>query len=293
MMMPFWLIAAALLLAALSCVMVPLLRRAAVEPTDVAVQGEHALSVAIYRVERLEIEREFAQGHLSAEHRARAQHELERRLIDETRCAFAGAAAAARSMGLAQRAGTAAVLLALLPLAALVLYLQLGDPLAMAVQVGGESVAADAHTAMQGSLDVVAGKLAARLRQQPGDAAGWTLLARSYAALERAGDAAAAYRRALSLTPRDPQLMADYADALASANGGDLNGVPLQSIQAALALDPANPKALALAGSAARDRRDYPVAIDYWERLERVSGADSEIGVQAREDIAQARGLKR
>jgi cytochrome c-type biogenesis protein CcmH len=100
-----------------------------------------------------------------------------------------------------------------------------------------------------------------------------------------------AYQRASSLNSRDAQLVADYADAQASASGGDLNGESRQSIKAALALDPADLKALALAGSAALDRRDYAHAIEFWERLEQAAGVDSGIAAQAQKNIDEVRTL--
>jgi cytochrome c-type biogenesis protein CcmH len=287
-MMQFWLIIASMLAAALLCVVVPLLRRG---PPAARADGRGpALSTALYRTELAELQRELAAGHLSGVQHGDACRELERRLADESGAKLAGVAARAGSI--AQRAGTAALLLALLPSAALVLYMRLGDPLAAAVQVDSGAGPEGSHAAAQaGTLDVIVGRLAARLRREPDDAAGWAMLARSYAVLERADDAAAAYRRALALTPRDPQLLADYADALASANGGDLAGEPLQSVKAALALDPASPKALALAGSAAFEAHDYTRAIQYWERLEQVPGASAEITTQARANVAEARQL--
>lgn len=290
-MIQFWLIVAAMLVAALLCVIVPLLRRGS--RGDMALSradgGGAALATVMFRTEMAELARQVAAGDLSSAQHGNARRELERRFVDET--GAEPAPATVRAGSIAQRAGTAALLLALLPSAALVLYMRLGDPLAAAVQADSAAGPKDSHAATQGSLDVMVGRLAARLRRQPDDAAGWTMLARSYAVLERADDAAAAYRRALALTPGDPQLLADYADAQASANGGDLTGAPLQSVEAALTLDPANPKALALAGSAAFEAHDYPRAIQYWERLEQVPGVSAEIVTQARANLAEARQL--
>ncbi|WP_232316940.1 tetratricopeptide repeat protein [Candidatus Burkholderia verschuerenii] len=116
------------------------------------------------------------------------------------------------------------------------------------------------------------------------------MLARSYDALERPRDAAA-YRHALESKPRDADLLADYADALASANGGELSGAPMQNVAAALAIAPDHPKALALAASAALDRRDLAGAIGYWERLEHAPGVDPGIAKQARRNIEQSREM--
>jgi cytochrome c-type biogenesis protein CcmH len=305
-MMTFSLIAAVMVTGALASVIVPLLRRTTPDDHACARSNGAALAVAIYRAELGEVEREFKAGHLSEQHRREAQSELERRLADDAVCADSadspdgadgldgadgGAAARGRAAHMARRAGTAAVLLALLPATALALYIELGEPLAIEVQGGSDASAADSHAASQESLEMMVGRLAARLQRQPGNAQDWTMLARSYATLDRAHDAVMAYQRALHLTPRDAQLLADYADAQASANGGDLNGAARQSIEAALTLDPANLKALALAGSGALDRRDYALAIRYWQRLEQAAGVNSEIAARAQKNIDEVRTL--
>jgi cytochrome c-type biogenesis protein CcmH len=184
-----------------------------------------------------------------------------------------------------RQAALAGSLIALLPLAALALYMRLGEPMALVIAerpTAGEAPA---------SLDIVVSRLAMRLRDGSGDAADWTMLARSYAALERPRDAAAAYRRALEQRPRDADLLADYADAMASVNGGELSGAPMQNIEAALAIAPDHPKALALAASAALDRGDLSAAIGYWERLANAPGVDPAIGQQARKNIEQTRDM--
>lgn len=56
--------------------------------------------------------------------------------------------------------------------------------------------------------------LAERLKARPDDAAGWAMLARSYATLGRHAEALPAYVKALALSPDDAGLKADYAAAL-------------------------------------------------------------------------------
>jgi cytochrome c-type biogenesis protein CcmH len=63
------------------------------------------------------------------------------------------------------------------------------------------------------------GKLAAKLEQEPQNIEGWKLLARSYGAMERLADAAAAYSRAYELDPGDHGVAADYAEAVQAADG--------------------------------------------------------------------------
>lgn len=134
-------------------------------------------------------------------------------------------------------------------------------------------------------------KLAARLKDKPDDAVGWTMLARAYAALGRFPDALPAFQKALAIAGDEPNLLADYADTLAAANNGQLVGEPIKLVERALALDPNNLKALAMAGSAAFDARDYAGAVRRWEQVERGLPADSQFQVQVRASIAEARKL--
>ena len=135
-------------------------------------------------------------------------------------------------------------------------------------------------------------RMAQRLKDQPGDGAGWALLARAYSALGRHAEAAAAFDKAVALTPDVATLLVDHADSLAAQNGGQFTPQALKLIERALMLEPGNIKALALAGSAAYDRRDYAGAVALWERVERgLPAADSGILPQVRASIAQAREL--
>jgi cytochrome c-type biogenesis protein CcmH len=176
--------------------------------------------------------------------------------------------------------GVACALSVLLPCAAVLLYMGLGDPRAAAAQLMTIDPVDD-----EAQIQAMVSRLAARLRDQPKDLDGWTMLARSYEVLGRYDDAAAAYRKAIALAPESPQLLADYADALGSAQGGDLSGPAQAAIDAALKLDPDHPKALALAGMAAFKQGDMVQARRRWERLAQVLPPDS-VGAQiARENL--------
>ena len=83
---------------------------------------------------------------------------------------------------------------------------------------------------------------------------------------------------------------ADYADAQASL-GGKLVGPPARAIDAALALDPAHPKALWLKASLAHEERRYSDALETWRRLLSLvpSGSSDATIIQA--NIAEASRL--
>ena len=137
-------------------------------------------------------------------------------------------------------------------------------------------------------VEVMVQGLAARLQQQPDDADGWAMLGRSYAALERPAEAVPAFQRAMALRPKNANLIADYADALAMAGGGKLAGEPSRLIEEALGLEPENQKLLALAGTAAFARNDFAGAIRHWDKLAAVA-PDSEYLQQMQGGIAAAR----
>lgn len=140
-------------------------------------------------------------------------------------------------------------------------------------------------------LDVMAQRLASRLESTGrNDAAGWELLARAYVELRRHADAAKAFERARSLRgDGDAQLLADYADALAVANGKRFDAAVRELIAAALKADPANAKAIELDASAAYADRDYRRAIAQWEKVLAKSDPSSDHGRVLAANIAQAR----
>jgi cytochrome c-type biogenesis protein CcmH len=82
-------------------------------------------------------------------------------------------------------------------------------------------------------------------------------------------------RRRVQSHPDDAQSWADYADALASGAGGSLTGPAGSAIDRALALDPANPKALWLKASQAHEQHRFGEALSWWHRLRAVLPADS------------------
>lgn len=156
-----------------------------------------------------------------------------------------------------------------------------------ATQQGGTEDAAPDEPQFSAAVE----QLAQRLKEQPNNAEGWAMLARSYARLGRHADAVPAFVKAIALGGDDAWLLVDYADTLAVHSGRSLEGEPLQLVDRALKLDPKNPKALALAGTAAFDRRDFKGAVGYWETLATVLPPDSELGPQLQGSIDEAREL--
>jgi cytochrome c-type biogenesis protein CcmH/NrfG len=94
----------------------------------------------------------------------------------------------------------------------------------------------------------------------------------------RTGNYAAAkssYEQLVALGQMSAQDWADYADVLASLNGGELDGLALRCIEAALALEPTNEKALWLKASAQHSAGHYALAISTWKQLLTLTPAGS------------------
>ena len=124
-------------------------------------------------------------------------------------------------------------------------------------------------------IEAMVDKLAARMKENPTDVQGWLMLGRSYAALNRLPAAKDAFAKAIALDPKNADAMADLADLIAYMQQS-AEGEPKKLIEQALAIDPKNVKALALAGSAAYENKNYIKAIDYWQRALKLTDPQSE-----------------
>lgn len=278
--MTVFLIAAALLLAvALSALLWPLLRKA----PPAAAADSSALSLQVLREQLAELDNEQRAGTLDAAQYATERVEIERRAIEDGQATAASNAPSKRPLWLA--AGIAVTVSAI----AVGTYWKLGAPEALdeqAASQGGQQQNAHAVTPQQ--IQAMVSKLAERLQSAPDDGDGWLMLARSYSALGRYPEAASAFGRAMNILPADAQLLADYADIVAMAQGRRLQGEPEKIIKRALAADPRNVKALALSGSLAFERQNYAGAIGEWRKALAVVPADSNIAERIRDGIADA-----
>jgi len=285
----FWLVNAVLVGIALAFVLPTLLERTKKqERSDSSPAGE--ANIDVYRDQLRELERDRANGLVGADQFEQDRDELERRLLDDV----AATSVTSRSKGATRQGRGAAYAIALgLPIIAIVFYLRIGNPNATSNVVTASQPTAQGTTSegemSQERIEANVAALAKRQEQNPNDLQGWTMLGRSYTSLERYGDAANAYAKATALKPDDADLWADYAFVLAMSQGKKLEGEPSRLIDKALQLDPENPKALELAGSAAFEAKDYKRAIDYWEKLLKKVPANSELSQSLAERINDAK----
>ena len=147
-----------------------------------------------------------------------------------------------------------------------------------------------AHALSSEQLQRMVNQASALVKTNPKDASAWAMLAHSYDMLGKFSEAGQAYAALADLLPKDAQVLADYADSLAVAQGRTLQGRPMELVNKALALDPKNVKALALAATAAYELKDYASALGYWERA-RAASTDPEFTRQIEASIAEVQAL--
>ena len=264
-------------------------------------------NAAVYRDQLAELDEERARGLLSDHEWQLSRDELAARLLQDVGEQGAGeqsaasttlvksdAAVMAHSSGASSRVTSFAkpwVLLfsfvVLIPTSSLVLYSLLGQPAALdplAISQGLESP--DDLTPEK--LTTMATALTRRLQDEPNSMEGWVMLARVQRAREHFDEAAAALRKALTLS-RDDDLQVELAEILAQQNKGVFAGEPWSIIQKVLATDPYHVNALLLGGSAAYSEQNFQAALRFWERAREVVAADSPDAPELDRAIGEAR----
>jgi len=236
----------------------------------------------VYRDQLKEVERDVARGVLSPAEADSARLEIQRRLLSVEVASPGGKVWSAPSPRLAG-------IVALLVLGGAVgLYARFGAPslpdapfAGRSTQQAGTAPAADAapHLDMRQAAE----KLEQKLKADPSNAEGWVLLARTEAMLGDYQKAGTAYRRAIDLGQKAPDVFAGYGEMQVLAADGIVAPGAHDAFTEALAADPKNEVAryyLALADSQAGDEKR---AIDRWLAL----AADIPDDSPMRESIAR------
>jgi cytochrome c-type biogenesis protein CcmH len=277
-MIEFWVGVALLLAIALWFVVRPLFKP---RPSADVLRSQE--NIAFYRDQLTDLEEELKSGAVTAEQYDKAKREIEARLLEDVDVNERGPTVARPARA------TAFSLLALLPVGAFAIYLVVGAPMALDPRFLAEND--PAHAVDRKELEAMVERLAEKLKQEPDNLEGWVMLARSYKHFGRFEEAARAYGRVVARAEPNASLLADYADTLAVAQGRKLQGEPEKLIAKALELDPKHLKALALAGSAEFEKKNYAAAAEYWQRMLPLVPPDSEQAKAVNANVAEARSL--
>jgi cytochrome c-type biogenesis protein CcmH len=275
--MATFLIAAALLVAATLLVLLRPWRRAA----QAAESTARDANTAVYRDQLAELDRDLAAGTIQAADHEQARGELQKRLLADAD--VAEPVIAPRTSG----RGTMVALALALPVLAAGMYAWRGNPAALNPPPPPEQ----RGEVTQQQIEQMIATLAARVEKNPDDPKAWMVLARSYRAMGRPADSAKAFEHVgPEMLNRDPVLLTEYADVLATVANGDLEGKPLKLVQQALAVDPNNAMALSMSATAAYKRQDMKTAAAQWQQLLPMLPPESDYAKFIVQTLAEIRG---
>jgi cytochrome c-type biogenesis protein CcmH len=279
----FWGLAAVMIVIALLFT-VPWLLRAGRSPKNSRPDPD-TLNTEIIKAQLAELETDLETGRLDETQYAAARHDLERELLEDL-------SPAAKAKPIRSGQWAVVLLVVAIPVLALALYQHLGSKQIIPLLEQRDTATAASgtptrHDMGEQSLEQMVEALAARMKDKPDDLRGWILLARSYETLNRYADALLAYRNARRLSGDNPELLADYADALVMANGGRFNDEAGELLQRAVEAQPENVKALWLIGHWKNQQGSYSEALTYWQRAAALLPAGSEDSTVIAQQISQ------
>jgi cytochrome c-type biogenesis protein CcmH len=175
----------------------------------------------------------------------------------------------------------------LLPASAIVLYRVIGEPRAVDTTAAAADTQAPADHSqnMEGAI----ASLLSKLKQNPDDVEGWTLLGRAYETTERFAEARDALKHAYDLAASDADVTVAYAEALAlSSSSRRIDGESRSLLEKALKTAPDNARGLWLLGISDYQAKKYDAAIATWKHLLAVLPKGSDIIQSVQGQIANA-----
>jgi len=233
-----WLPALLMTAAVLAALVAPVLRGrgktdAAGDPATATLSHD----LAVYRDQLAEMSRDEALGRIGSAEAAAARNEIMRRMLEAQARREAVAPEAGENREQRRRWALAGAVA--LPVLGLVVYATIGRPDLPPSPAAGRL----ARAVETGDLPAMVARVEQFLAKNPGDAAGWLVIAPVYRQMGRPDDAAAAYATAIRLGKGSPAVIADYAEALMMANGGLISAEARQAFGQALKNDPGSAKA--------------------------------------------------
>ncbi len=260
--------------------------RASRQQQQVAVDPARA-NAEVYREQLAELEREYAQGTLSAQSYQQSRDELTRRLLEDVQTPRATSVAAPVMAPARWVRTTLTSFVVLIPVVTLLAYGVLGQPAGLDPAALAQS---EPHEAVDPKkMAEMVEKLERRLQEDPNQLQGWVMLGRVRRAMGQFEAAGQAYAKALALSS-DDDVAIERAEVLAQANQGSFEGEPWKIIQAVLRANPDQLSALLLAGSAAYSEQRYEQALKHWQRARTLMAADAPDLPPLEDALAQVRG---
>ncbi len=277
-----------MMLVAIAALVIPALR--AVPPT--ATRSDYDLTV--YRDQLRDLKADVARGVVTPEEEDSARTEINRRMI------AAGASEEEvqekdrrkQSKPRFAQIAIAVLLILAVPVVATPIYLLTGSP-----GTPGQPFASRTDISPRGQAAFPEGfeegvaRLIAQLQEEPDDLDGWMMLGRAMMTLQRHREAATAFRRATSLSPRNSQAQALLGEAIVFSAGGTVTPPALRAFEAAFAADPRNIAARYYRAVERAQAGEVQEAFDAWLALIAESPADAPWIPDLRVRLEEAAGI--
>jgi cytochrome c-type biogenesis protein CcmH len=274
-----WIVFALMTGAAVLCAVWPLFRKARPGDAD-------ARTLAFYRAQITEIDRDVRRGQLPEAEAEGARAEASRRLIAASRRA-AGLEGGAADGALRRRVSALLVLIGV-PLVALGLYSRLGSP-----QERDQPIQARlADPANGDDLNAAVAKIEAHLIAHPEDGRGFKVIAPVYLRVGRYDEAVKAYTDALRLLGDDAELRSGLGEAEVAAAGGLVTAEARAAFQKALSAAPDLAKPRYYMALAAEQDGDKSQAIDLYGKLLASAPPDAPWAPLVRNRLAALQGVE-
>lgn len=276
-------IAIAFVVVALALVVWPLVKA----NHDDGIARRKADNLEILRQQYAELEAEHKAGRVSDDEYEETRGEIETRVLEESKDPDDEVPHKQGKQGIY----AAFALVVLIPVAAFLLYLEIGSPIAMDPDFTRQQAQMQKMSGQHSNAELVEQVkfLEERLKEHPDNADGWMMLARTSAAVKDWAKSSQAFEQVNRLVPDNADVLADWADVMAAAQNGNLQGRPKELIEKALSVDPQHWKALALMGTLCFNQADYEGAVKYWSRMLAGVEQGSEEWRQIMENIEHAR----
>ncbi len=171
-------------------------------------------------------------------------------------------------------------------LAAGALYTMTGDktqPTATATAAGG--VASPGAPPSLPDVDTLMTRLEKRLETRPNDPDGWRMLGWSYYATQKYDRSVKAYAHAVALRPDNPAFQSAYGEALTKASGDKVTADAQSAFRKALSLDPRDARARIYMARLRHERGDSKGAIEELFGILNSQAPDSGEALAARQAI--------
>lgn len=257
-MINLWLGIAALIAVAFFFIWLPVLRQNRTEPMTDA--DRNAQNVALFKTRLAELEKELDDNNLDQPSFDELKAELEASLLQDVD--------PEEPQQTVSKKGFPRLLpiflSVLLPVAALLFYLQWGSSQPLAVALENAENPNSPQAMMRAAAQRIE-QLKERLEENPEDPEAWFLLAHTFLNLERYVEANEAFAVITQLVGEHPSILSQRAQTLYYMNDNTMTPEAEQLVAKALELDPEDPSALGFVGILAFDRGEYREAIKHWE----------------------------